>query len=472
MFQEVLNGKLHLTDEFDPKSVIKNFYEYFDTTGIDLEHSQWFKNPSDRSMEQIDETAQMQIRQMTSLFFPWRAFLKKDLDPRSGFYDSIYYAFQSDRMFVQYPGQFIDIFTNWKQTSDPCEYFDSGKMDHYDARCRPFYRRAVENNFVPILYGPYANPSDDNKFYALTLSQGMEIDNSLHGVLNHDINLNFRDKYDDLLDANSTYNHYFITTFEGQVMTHSKVPIQSTSDTLTKAEFSETWEILEEEPTHEEAVNFNNTVLPMLESIRDTQLTRFDRFGSSNLVALTPMNVRFLYPASNYPDASRTFVFALATDEDNFISPITDKSDFLRRMIIWICIFAGTFILLILFSIYTFIRISRRALKPIKILNLKVSTLVKTNGELNLEHIKEGMTSYEACKMFEVFSELITTKRFASNNLFEKNDALAIMDYAEAHTVFENNKKAQGICMTNIGHIYYRHKDYEKAANSYKEAAD
>ena len=90
-------------------------------------------------------------------------------------------------------------------------------------------------------------------------------------------------------------------------------------------------------------------------------------------------------------------------------------------------------------------KISTRALRPIKILNFKVSTLVKTNGMLNLENMKQSMTSYEALKMYEVFCQLITAKKFTSNTIFQNNDAVAIMDYAEAYTVFSDNKKAQGI---------------------------
>jgi len=118
------------------------------------------------------------------------------------------------------------------------------------------------------------------------------------------------------------------------------------------------------------------------------------------------------------------------------------------------------------------IKLISHALKPIKILNAKVSTLVKTNGELGLEHTKSSMTSYEAHKMYEVFSELITTKKFTSNAIMLNNNAALIMEYAEAYTVFKGNKKVQGICMTNIGHTYYKLKDYQKAAKSYNKAAN
>lgn len=82
------------------------------------------------------------------------------------------------------------------------------------------------------------------------------------------------------------------------------------------------------------------------------------------------------------------------------------------------------------------------------------------------------MNSYEAQKIFEIFTELFTAKKFTSNTISKNNDAVAIMEYAEAYTVFTGNKKVQGICMSNIGHIYHKLEDFEKAAKSYKEAAE
>lgn len=86
--------------------------------------------------------------------------------------------------------------------------------------------------------------------------------------------------------------------------------------------------------------------------------------------------------------------------------------------------------------------------------------------------MKNKMNSSEARKMYEVFSELITARRFTSNTIMNSSNAIAIMEYAEAYTVFRGNKKVQGICMNNIGHTYYKLKDFEKAAKSYHEASE
>ena len=134
-------------------------------------------------------------------------------------------------------------------------------------------------------------------------------------------------------------------------------------------------------------------------------------------------------------------------------------------------IFLIVFLLLLLFALYMFVRIAQRTFKPLKTLNHKVSILWANNEELNIDNTTENMTSFEILSMYESFSELITAKRFAANNFYKNNDALAIMDYAEAHTVFEQNKKIQGIWLNNIGHIYHKNKDYDKASKSYRSSA-
>mmetsp|Transcript_17782 Transcript_17782/g.20552 ORF Transcript_17782/g.20552 Transcript_17782/m.20552 type:complete len:89 (+) Transcript_17782:302-568(+) len=88
---------------------------------------------------------------------------------------------------------------------------------------------------------------------------------------------------------------------------------------------------------------------------------------------------------------------------------------------------------------------------------------MKTNGDLKLDDNSDFISSYESSKMYEVFSELITTRKFTNDCFYYSNDANTIMDFAEAHTVFADNPKAQGICLTNIGHVYFKNQDYLKA---------
>lgn len=57
---------------------------------------------------------------------------------------------------------------------------------------------------------------------------------------------------------------------------------------------------------------------------------------------------------------------------------------------------------------------------------------------------QDNITSHDAKELYEAFSELMITRRFARNNIV-KNDALAIMDFADVFMVMRKNEQAKGI---------------------------
>ena len=61
------------------------------------------------------------------------------------------------------------------------------------------------------------------------------------------------------------------------------------------------------------------------------------------------------------------------------------------------------------------------------------------------------VTSREARVLLNTFEDLSTTKGFAFNSFFGKEDQKVIMDYAQAYTIMEQNPVARGICLTNMG---------------------
>lgn len=162
-------------------------------------------------------------------------------------------------------------------------------------------------------------------------------------------------------------------------------------------------------------------------------------------MALTPLKNHYFDIGDNDTNPVSNFMLSLITDEDQLSLRIANRSDFVLNVILWFCIFIVVFIILLLLSVYMFIKIANRSLEPIKTLNYKVSTLVQNNGNLSLDHTSGPMASIDIQKMYEAFSGMITTKRFSNNNMFDKNDALAIMDYAEVITVLKDNIKAKGI---------------------------
>ena len=75
-----------------------------------------------------------------------------------------------------------------------------------------------------------------------------------------------------------------------------------------------------------------------------------------------------------------------------------------------------------------------------------------------------------------MFGKFIRTKKFENNDFQNKEDALAIIDLAEACKMFQKsgtiNHKASGICFNNIGYFQYKNGNFDQAADNYKLAID
>lgn len=68
----------------------------------------------------------------------------------------------------------------------------------------------------------------------------------------------------------------------------------------------------------------------------------------------------------------------------------------------------------------------------------------------------------------------IKTKKFENNDFQDKEDALAIIDLAEACEMFQQqgtlNRKASGICLNNIGYFQQKNGNFDQAAENYNLA--
>jgi tetratricopeptide (TPR) repeat protein len=94
-----------------------------------------------------------------------------------------------------------------------------------------------------------------------------------------------------------------------------------------------------------------------------------------------------------------------------------------------------------------------------------------SNKEFDISQTQQNITSKEAKDLYATCSELLITHRFAKNNISE-NDAVAIMDFADAYSVLNKNEQAKGICLTNIANIHFKNKNYAKASANFAEAAE
>jgi tetratricopeptide (TPR) repeat protein len=83
-------------------------------------------------------------------------------------------------------------------------------------------------------------------------------------------------------------------------------------------------------------------------------------------------------------------------------------------------------------------------------------------------------TSLEVEQLKKLFQELLDTRRFEINDFLQKEDSEAIMDLAQAASIFKKSKnnKALGLCYNNIANIQYKNAQYHEAAQNFRKAID
>ena len=198
----------------------------------------------------------------------------------------------------------------------------------------------------------------------------------------------------------------------------------------------------------------------------------YSRFSEMQVAAVAPFSNSFYNENTGKFQNLSLFIAGIAIRENVFQKKILDESDLLTEIIKWVLIFSAIFILILIITAIIIFKIANRALLPIRWLNKKVKTLMISNADFDFEANQKNITSKELYDIYEWISELITARRFTRNDFIKQDDTIAIMGFADAYTVLDTNLQARGICLTNIAHIYYKNKDYIKAAKSYKEAAD
>ena len=85
--------------------------------------------------------------------------------------------------------------------------------------------------------------------------------------------------------------------------------------------------------------------------------------------------------------------------------------------------------------------------------NTDVETTSTAQNSKNSQRQED--TSAEVEQLKKLFQELLDTRRFEINDFLEKGDSEAIMDLAQAASIFKKSKnlKALGICYNNIANI-------------------
>jgi hypothetical protein len=187
--EDIVNKRVQVSNSFNPPDVIQNYADFYNTTESFFNTSLWYTSPAQTEYNSLSDKVKASLLQLSPIHYSWRQFKEHSLKGERRTVDSLYYGFEEFQLKTRYPGTNVSIYYEWPAKEIDCEYFESGKMDYYDIRCRPFYRYAKEHKY-PILYGPYFSPSQDEAYLA-TISQSVYEGDTFHGVMNSDIRLEF-----------------------------------------------------------------------------------------------------------------------------------------------------------------------------------------------------------------------------------------------------------------------------------------
>lgn len=117
-------------------------------------------------------------------------------------------------------------------------------------------------------------------------------------------------------------------------------------------------------------------------------------------------------------------------------------------------------------------RIADVIMGPLRTLNMKLQEIQADNMKHDLNDDKKS--SMEISLLYKSFQELIRTKKFENNDFLQKDDALAVIDLAEACNMFMEqeppNLQSAGICFNNIGNIQFKNGSFDMAYDNFKEA--
>ena len=79
--------------------------------------------------------------------------------------------------------------------------------------------------------------------------------------------------------------------------------------------------------------------------------------------------------------------------------------------------------------------------------------------------------SEEIEKLYDSIRKLLSNRRILNNEFLNKPDALAVIDIAEACTLFDGKSyAAAAVCYNNIGNIQYKNERFNLAADNFLSA--
>ncbi len=192
-----------------------------------------------------------------------------------------------------------------------------------------------------------------------------------------------------------------------------------------------------------ESIEFTDNILPLF-ALNETSIANYTINGTEYLFVVAPMVFEL---NSMTDDKTHCFSVGVAMPYDTTTSVIENIDIFSDSSVQGNLIFLGIFIAItFLISAIIAYSTSHYIIRPLRELNSKMKDIIITTqkssssyqaeGDLNDEG---GGSSQELTDLYNVFKNLISTKKFENNDFMNKPDALAVVDLAEACNMFDGS---------------------------------
>lgn len=133
---DIATGKVNLT----------TLSGYDNKSKVSLDYAIWFLNPNLTEYEQLSDMTKLNFKLISQADF----FLKSTFLPTKTSLQNIYLFFENDGLQYAYPAFEDRSFIEFK-TNESCEHSQTGKMEYFDMRCRPYAKEIKRNLNSPFL---------------------------------------------------------------------------------------------------------------------------------------------------------------------------------------------------------------------------------------------------------------------------------------------------------------------------------
>ena len=163
-----------------------------------------------------------------------------------------------------------------------------------------------------------------------------------------------------------------------------------------------------------------------------------------------------LYTDDTSYKGDHVMTLCMVYKESDFLLPLIDQPIITESFILNVILVLLILIITLSFATCVSFKISHCIFRPLRRLNMRMHNVIVDGMKRDLDD-DDVESSKEIGGLYEVFKSLIKTKKFENNDFMEKEDALAVIDLAEACIMFTTedppNHKAAGICRNNIGSL-------------------